>query len=73
MAIEKGEKYTVRIVNRRNRPLLNPIVFIGECFNIEKNYVEFIDVNTQNVRVVDIHCDQCIKKGGRRSRRVKSK
>lgn len=71
MVVQKGEKYTVRIINRRNRKLPNPIVFIGECFNIEKEYIEFIDVNTQNVRVVDIHCDQCIQKGGRRSRRAK--
>ena len=73
MAIQKGEKYTIRIVNRRNRKLLQPIVFIGECFNIEKDYVDFIDVNTHNVRVVDIHCNQCIQKGGRRTKRAKSK
>jgi hypothetical protein len=67
--MEIGKQYTLRILKRNGISLQKPILFIGECFNIEKDYIEFIDINTQNVRIVD----NTSQKGGRRSKRTKIK
>lgn len=56
--MEIGKQYDVRILKRKGISLQKHIVFIGECFNIDTNYVEFIDVRTQNVRLVDNHSDK---------------
>jgi hypothetical protein len=48
-----GERYNVSIFQHGGKPLQKPIFFIGECFNIESTYVEFIDIRTQRVRLVN--------------------
>jgi len=72
MGAEKGKQYTVRISKHKGIRLQKPILFIGECFNITPNFLEFIDTDF-NVRVVDIQCDDCVKEirrtQGNRSRR----
>lgn len=60
MGVERGKKYTVRISKQKGIRLQKPILFIGECFNITRNFIEFIDTDF-NVRVVDIKCDDCVK------------
>jgi|LauGreDrversion4_2_1035121.scaffolds.fasta_scaffold05899_8 hypothetical protein len=64
--MEIGKQYNVHILKRNNIRLQTPILFTGECFHLENKHAEFIDVLTQNVRVVEVdNCDSCVPKENR--------